>query len=241
MPPKITHILFDLGNTLLYFDGNWDQALERAIAAMPAPLREAGLEFDEPRFQTEFCAALKAYYARRDDDLIELTTLHILRGSLAALGLPPLPDTVLQTALAAFYAVTQAHWHAEPDALPTLRLLHARGIRMGVVSNAAWDADVQAQVDQHGLRGWLDFVLTSAAFGVRKPHPLIFQRALQHWHTAPGSALMVGDMLAADVLGAQRAGLAGVWLTRRANGRQGGGVTPDRVIGSLAELPGLLG
>ncbi len=240
----ITHILFDLGNTLVYFEGDWPAVLHEAIAAIPGPLSDAGLELDEPRFLTEFHAALENYYAQRDIDLIEHTSLHVLRATLTRLGAPILPEPLLRTALDAFYTVTQSHWRPEPEALPTLRTLHKRGYRMGIVSNASYDADPQRQVFAHGLRTFLDFVLTSAYFGLRKPHPKIFLRALEYWSAPPARVVMVGDTLSADILGAHQAGLPAVWITRHvdpAGMEMGSGrIRPDAVIASLSDLPEIL-
>lgn len=59
---------------------------------------------------------------------------------------------------------------------------------------------------------------------------------------APAGVVMVGDDLWGDVEGAQRAGLT-AWMVRTGKFREGvvaaSGITPDRVIASVAELPRL--
>ena len=54
---------------------------------------------------------------------------------------------------------------------------------------------------------------------------------------------MVGDDLWGDIEGAQRAGLT-AWLVRTGKFRDdvlaGSGITPDRIVSSVAELPALL-
>lgn len=150
----------------------------------------------------------------------------------------------MNTALRQLYAVSQAHWQPEEDALPTLDQLQAAGYRMAIISNASDDADVQTLVDKAGLRGYMDFVLSSAACGIRKPNPLIFQTGLDEWGLAPAQVAMVGDTLGADILGARNAGLYSIWITRRAdkaaNRDHAETIQPDAVIATLAELPGLL-
>ena len=60
---------------------------------------------------------------------------------------------------------------------------------------------------------------------------------------APRDVVMVGDDLWGDVEGAQRAGLS-AWMVRTGKFREdvvsASGIQPDRVIGSVAELPGLV-
>ena len=59
---------------------------------------------------------------------------------------------------------------------------------------------------------------------------------------APGGVVMVGDDLWGDVDGAQRAGLT-AWMVRTGKHREdvvaASGITPDRVINSVADLPEL--
>jgi FMN phosphatase YigB (HAD superfamily) len=57
----------------------------------------------------------------------------------------------------------------------------------------------------------------------------------------PDEAVMVGDTLTADILGAQNTGMYGIWITRRAHRPENlnlkVSITPDAVIGTLDELP----
>jgi putative hydrolase of the HAD superfamily len=122
--------------------------------------------------------------------------------------------------------------------------LNAQGHRLGLISNAGDDADVQTLIDQSNLRGYFDIILTSAALGIRKPNPRIFQTALDHWGIPASRAAMVGDSLGADILGARNAGIYSVWITRRAdtpaNRSHEDTIRPDAVITTLAELIPLL-
>src|SRR5262249_54142015 len=53
-----------------------------------------------------------------------------------------------------------------------------------------------------------------------KPHPAIYQQALNSLYVMPEEAAMVGNNLVADVLGAQRLGLFTVWKPKSANQAQ---------------------
>ena len=237
-------LIFDLGNTLMYFDGSWSEALRVADRAMVSTLVQAGVPLDQERFDRDFRARLNTYYVERENELVELTTAHILRSLLADYGYPSVPAAVVNNALESLYHETQRYWTPEDDARPTLKTLEDQGFRLGVISNAGDDADVQHLVDKIGVRSCLDFVITSAACGIRKPDPQIFQIALDHWDFLPGQVAMVGDTLNADVLGGQNSGLYTVWVTRRAdsaaNRAHQDAIRPDAVIDTLAELPGLL-
>jgi len=113
------------------------------------------------------------------------------------------------------YAVTERNWHVEEDAVSTLASLRENGYRLGLISNASDEDSTQALVDQGGLRPFFDFILTSAACGWRKPHPRIFQIALNHFKIQPEQAIMVGDTLEADIAGANNLGIYSIWIARR--------------------------
>lgn len=237
-------IIFDLGSTLIYFDGEWSEIMYQASQALYRQLDQAGLELDQKPFLREFHKAVDAYYQERESEFIEHTTHFILRNLLTEWGYPEVPDQILRQALKAMYAVSQAHWQPEPDAVPTLAALRKRDYRLGLISNAADDTDVQTLVDKAGVRTFFDKILTSAGEGIRKPNPRIFQKLLNFWDIPPERVAMVGDTLGADILGAKNAGIFSIWITRRAgtpaNNAHSDTIQPDAIIARLNELPDLL-
>lgn len=244
MPSRIRALLFDLGNTLLHFEGAWPQVMQQANQELLSYLKAANLQLDEARFLQLFRNSLDEYYAQREAEFVELTTAYVLRNVLAELGHLQVEDALLDPALEKLYAVSQTHWKPEEDAIPTLETLRSAGYPTGLISNASNDADVQTLVDKAGLRPHLDFVLTSAACGIRKPNPRIFHIALENWGIPPEQAAMVGDTLGADILGARNAGLFSIWISRRAdtpaNREHAQTIRPDAEINALNELPLLL-
>lgn len=237
-------VLFDLGSTLLYFDGNSSEVLGEADRRLAQALLELGCPLDAQRFVPTFRERLRTYFRQRDIDFVELTIESVLRAVLAEAGLCQPGHHELRLALGKMYAVTQAHWKLEPDAQQTLADLRRRGCRLGLISNAADGDDVRALLAQNGLEPYFEQVLVSADVGLRKPHPLIFLHALDFFKVPPSRAVMVGDKLGADILGAQNVGMPGIWITRRCE--PGAHITseleiqPDAVISSLSELPDLL-
>jgi putative hydrolase of the HAD superfamily len=115
---------------------------------------------------------------------------------------------------------------------------------MALISNASDDADVQTLVDNAGLRDFFEVILSSAHAGIRKPNPVIFQKALSSLEISAAEAAMVGDTLGADILGARNAGIYSIWITRRAdtpgNRDHLDTILPDAEIARLSELPSLL-
>jgi HAD superfamily hydrolase (TIGR01549 family) len=244
MGGNIKAVIFDLGNTLLYFEGAWTEVMQRADKKLLAALHQTGLTLDEQKFLALFRQRLNEYYEQREAEFIEHTTTYVLRNVLAELGLDDIEDQILEKSLESLYRVTQQHWILEDDTRATLQALKDENYRIGYISNAASDSDVQRQVDTGNLRTFTDFVLSSAACGVRKPNPRIFEIGLENWPFAPHEVAMVGDTLGADILGAKNAGLFSIWLTRRAdtpaNRDHAETIHPDAQIASLSELPQLL-
>jgi 2-haloalkanoic acid dehalogenase type II len=237
-------VFSDLGGTLIHFQGAWPVVMESASQELLAYLKAAGFRLDEATFIEEFRRRLDEYYVQRDSEFIEYTTAMVLRTLLEELGNADVGAERLRPALQRLYAVSQAHWQREDDTLSTLEALRTAGYRMAIISNAGDDDDVQALVDKAQIRDYFEFVLSSAACGIRKPNPRIFEMALERMGLAAGEVAMVGDTLGADVLGARNAGLRSVWITRRAgtpdNRDHLDTIQPDITIGTLAELPAAL-
>jgi HAD superfamily hydrolase (TIGR01662 family) len=118
------------------------------------------------------------------------------------------------------------------DAIPTLELLRARGLKVGLVSNTSRDLD--AFIRHFGLD--VDAWISSGSHGKVKPSPTIFQAALDLLEVAPEEAVMVGDSPDDDVAGAVALGMRAFLLDRE-------GRFPDRddALRDLASLPAALG
>jgi putative hydrolase of the HAD superfamily len=101
--------------------------------------------------------------------------------------------------------VLAAHTH------PLLESLREGGLKLGLVSNAfdpGWL--LHRDLEQMGIAQRLDFSVFSSEFGLRKPHPAIFERALEALGVEPARALFVGDRLYEDVRGAAEVGMTTV-------------------------------
>jgi HAD superfamily hydrolase (TIGR01662 family) len=236
-------IFFDLGDTLLYFDGDWPEVFFRARQVLLRSLQQAGIDL-RPEFVEDFYQRMSAYYRERDTEFIEYTVKSVLINILEERGFQAIPDKILTRALADMHLITQAHWIPEDDALTTLALLSQRGYRLALISNASDDPNTQVLVDKLGAREIFEVIISSAALGVRKPNPRIFQDALERMNLAPEKAAMVGDTLGADILGARNAGIFSIWITRHAktpgNLAHADTIFPDTQIETLSELPRLL-
>lgn len=226
----------------MYGKNAWEPYFAQADEALTEYLRLQGMELNINTFPSEFRRRLLEYFQQREKDLLEATYSAVLREVLIEKGYGDVSSDVIRHALDRLFAVTQSNWALEEDSLPTLQKLEQSGYRLGLISNAGDDQDVQNLVRGFNIQRYFDFVLTSAACSYRKPHRRIFELALANWYLLPEEAVMVGDSLLADIQGAQNVGMYGVWINRRADPQteMQEAVSPDASLSSLAELPALL-
>ena len=118
------------------------------------------------------------------------------------------------------------------DALPVLAELRARQLKIGLVSNTSRDLD--AFIHHFGLD--VDAWISSGTHGKVKPSPTIFRAALELLAVEARHAVMVGDSVEDDVVGARAVGMRAVLLDRE-------GRFPERddTLSDLLALPAALG
>ena len=236
----IKGVIFDLGSTLIHFEGNWDQIWQDSLHELTAALQVAGIESEPDHLISEFAGRMHAYRRDRLGDHQERTTKNILVETLTALGESIPDDRTLAAALRRMYAHTETHWKPVPGLESTLIELQERGLRLALLSNAGDEPNVQRLIDQAGIRPYFDPILVSAALGVRKPAQKPFVLILSRWGFEPGEAVMVGDRLDQDILGAQQAGIHQIWLRAYADTDQVPTQEPERISDALSQVPALI-
>ncbi|MCZ6506921.1 MAG: HAD family hydrolase [Acidobacteria bacterium] len=123
------------------------------------------------------------------------------------------------------------------DTVDTLRELHRRGLRLGVVSNVPMPGALYRKIlEREGLAEWIETFHFSYDDGHRKPSPAMIRYALTALDITPEAALMVGDRRESDIAAGRAAGVTTVWLRRE----DAGGPRPDHTIDELSELTALV-
>jgi 2-haloacid dehalogenase len=126
-----------------------------------------------------------------------------------------------------------------PEVPEVLRRLKAAGLATAILSNGS-PPMLRAAVDGAGIDGLLDAVLSVEEVGVYKPHPRVYQLAVDRLGAAAGTILFVSSN-AWDAYAASAFGMPVAWCNRYAQRRERLPGHPDREIRSLAELPTILG
>jgi len=108
------------------------------------------------------------------------------------------------------------NWVIFPEVFDALERLRARGLKLGVLSNAS--SDLVGFLEGLGLLKWFDFAVVSAIERVKKPDRRIFERALEMAEVDVHEGLHVGDMYVEDMVGARRVGLRSLLMDRGEHG-----------------------
>ncbi len=98
------------------------------------------------------------------------------------------------------------------DVLPAVRSLKEKGLTVGLITNLKEDINVYTR--RLGLEPYLAFALTSQQVGFAKPHPRIFQLAIEKAGVRAEESVFVGDQYKIDVVGARGVGIIPVLIDR---------------------------
>ncbi len=128
---------------------------------------------------------------------------------------------------------------AFPEVPEVLRKLRAAGLRTAILSNGT-PKMLEAAVRGANLEGLFDAVLSVEQVGVYKPHPKVYQLAVDTFGL-PAEAFAFQSSNAWDAHAASAFGMRVVWCNRYNQPRERLPGSPDCEITSLSELPALLG
>lgn len=190
---KIESVIFDFHSTLV--DGGEPDAWVGAALgrlgrpALPAPEREALAAYLDHLWTHAHTVDPKS-----ERDLSPERHRDVFTRTMALF--PGIDDELT----AALYDTMTGQWRAFEDALPVIRELKDRGVRVAVLSNVG--IDIRDCLAANGLDTLVDQVVLSYEVGVVKPDPAIFAVVLERLGTTGEATLMVGDSGRDDVGGA---------------------------------------
>ncbi|KAB2920278.1 MAG: haloacid dehalogenase type II [Hyphomicrobiaceae bacterium] len=125
-----------------------------------------------------------------------------------------------------------------PEVPEVLARLKKDGFATAILSNGS-PAMLADAVAGAKLGSVIDQVVSVEEVGVFKPHPRVYQRAVDRLGV-PASAIAFQSSNAWDAYAASAFGMRTVWCNRYNQRRERLPGSPDREVRSLAELPGLL-
>ena len=231
-------LLFDIGDTLWHSQGAPPAEAFRRKAAerVSALLSCLGIQGADPGLvgRTAWDALEGAMRRARATDLVEPDYGEVCQAAMRELGIALTREQAARLLEATYISGIEGGKAAYPDARETLIELRRRGFRLGIVTNRAFGGErFRTDLREAGLDVDWDVIAVSVEVGYLKPHPALFEAALDQLGAAPAEVLMVGNSLAEDVAGAQALGMAAAW---RKSPPDAEGVEPDYTFCEVAEL-----
>ena len=235
-------VIFDLGSTLIEYEKSpWRELLRPTSAGMRDYLRKRGHNVPD---EDEFYRILEEVKGELRDQaapgLKEWTIPAAAGNLLKRLQIEP-DDGMIDGLFQAYYKPVGDQIYAYDDTADTLERNRSRVDVIGLISNTIFPEQTHLQeLKRFGLKKYFDFTIFSSTFGLRKPHPDIFYRAVNLAGCAPSEAVYIGDRYVEDYQGPTAIGMSAVlkiWP-----GREYPSDMPESVprISCLAELANYL-
>jgi len=152
-----------------------------------------------------------------------------------AMGSLNLSDSPLRERLMGLYLRLETY----PDVEPTLSRLKARAMKLAILSNGS-PKMLSAAVENSGISGLFDAILSVERVGVFKPHPSVYQMAVDEFGVSPEHICFLSSN-AWDAHAAKAFGFKVVWCNRFHQAPECIPENPDGEIDTLAALPAILG
>ncbi|MGH2458440.1 MAG: HAD family hydrolase [Chloroflexota bacterium] len=210
-------IFWDFDGTLGYRPEGWagsllallkGQAPDCAVTiADLRPLLQEGFTWHTPEIAHPELGDPDAYWRRLEPVFVDAYARNGVDRQTAERLAPRMRDRLADPATYRLY----------DDTLPVLRALSERSWRHQIITNHV--PEFPTVLEALGLMALIEQVTNSGNVGYEKPHPEIYIYRLALAAAGhPADRWMIGDNVAADVLGAERVGIPGI-LVRHQDGR----------------------
>jgi putative hydrolase of the HAD superfamily len=206
---KPSGVIFDLGDTVLHLGPvDWIRADEAILkfAAKETSITPEELQDIANHINAEFEQV-------RIESMIEqdVISFYKLLFDTAGITLSISHEEAARTCWNTAYTFTP-----EEGIYDVLDTLERHDIKTGILSNASFSGIIlEEELEKHGLLRRFAFVISSADYGVRKPHPRIYDIAARKMELEPQEIWFVGDKPKFDIKGAITARMHPVWYNPR--------------------------
>jgi 2-haloacid dehalogenase len=145
---------------------------------------------------------------------------------------PSVPKSLKPKLLDAYFKLD-----AFPDARAALRALKAKGQKTAILSNGSPDM-LQGAVDNAGIGGDLDAVLSVDALRMFKPRPEVYGLVTERFQCAPDDVTFVSSNRW-DVMASVSVGFRGLWINRGKMPDEYLDFAPKQILSDLSGLAAL--
>ena len=196
------HLFFDLDHTLWDFETNSQKVLREIYTEMD--LGQYGIGSFE-RFHETYLPVNAQYWARYHHKQLNKEDLRVGR-FMETLRRFNIHDIVLARTIANYYTDRSPYQTALfPDTEEVLEYL-AKHYVMHIITNG-FEEIQEIKIRQSGLEKYFKQIFISEHVGHQKPNREIFIHALDQAGASADKALMIGDNMQTDILGAKAVGM----------------------------------
>ncbi|QDP85037.1 noncanonical pyrimidine nucleotidase, YjjG family [Chryseobacterium sp. SNU WT5] len=230
---KIQHIFFDLDNTLWDHRGNAHSTLQE-IFKRENVHQKYNLDFED--FHREYFTINERLWEQIRDGEIDKDYLrkHRFYDSFLFFGIDDFE--LAQTFESNFLDEILNYNDLVEGAFEVLEYLHDQGYKMHILSNGFKEV-THRKCELSGIQNYFQTITSADEIDIRKPHPQIYDYALNKANAKPGESMMIGDDWIADVEGGKSFGLEVIFYDAFNDNFKADGV---KVIKKLIELKELL-
>lgn len=200
----IKHIFFDLDHTLWDFEKNSALAFEKIF-------QELNFDINSQQFMDIYNPINVAYWKLYEKNEIDQETLRVSRvkDAFEALNYSITLDEI-NIISNLFIEYLTSNNHLIEGTIETLEYLKDKYVLHIITNGFSIVQDVKLQ--KSNLDKYFVTITNSEAAGHKKPHENIFNHALTIANASKTESIMIGDSIAADVLGAMNFGIKAVFF-----------------------------
>jgi len=196
---KVTDVFFDLDHTLWDFEKNSALTFEKILVA-----NEVKVELSD--FLKVYVPNNLIFWKLFRDEKISKSDLRYQRLKLTFDTLKMNVSDAIINRLAEEYIENLANYnHLFPNTIEVLNYLKPK-YKLHIITNGFQEIQDKKMINA-GIFDYFSVIMNAEMAGVKKPNPIIFELALEKAKVLPEKAMMIGDSLEADILGAQAIGI----------------------------------
>lgn len=195
----ITDVFFDLDHTLWDFEKNSALTFEKILT-------ENNISIHLSDFLEVYVPANFAFWKLYREEKITKEELRYqrLKSVFDKLGLS-VADHMIDKISEEYILYLSSHNHLFKNAVEILEYLKPK-YKLHIITNGFQEIQTK-KLRNSKIDSYFEHVIDSEMAGVKKPNPIIFELALNLAEVSPQNALMIGDSVEADIMGAQTSGL----------------------------------
>lgn len=212
-PTNITDIFFDLDHTLWDFEKN-------SALAFKTIFKKNNLAINLDTFLEAYVPINLSYWKMFREGAISKEDLRYKRLNEAFLHIKEeQPKETINKLAVDYISYLPENNHLFAHVAPTLEYLKQK-YTLHIITNG-FDEVQFKKLRNSKIEHYFKTVTTSETAGVKKPDPVIFKTALQNANSNANNALMIGDNLEADIVGAEKVGLQTIFFDLRGETHNG--------------------